>query len=87
MSEIDAASSDDEQLVLSDLLSHVLDKGVVITGDVIISVAGIDLITVGLSVLISALETVERKRRPQVTVSSKLPGLRGDLSVLPPAGE
>jgi gas vesicle structural protein len=74
-------AGDDEQLVLSDLLSHVLDKGVVITGDVIISVAGIDLVAVSLSVLITALETVERKR---ATVSGHIPSILGHLPVLPP---
>ena len=76
--------TDDETLVLSDLLSHVLDKGVVITGDVIISVAGIDLIAVSLSVMISALETLERR---SVGISGRLPHVLGDLSVLPPARE
>ena len=75
---------DEEALVLSDLLSHVLDKGVVITGDVIISVAGIDLIAVSLSVMISALETLERR---SVGISGRLPHVLGDLSVLPPARE
>jgi len=76
--------TDEEALVLSDLLSHVLDKGVVITGDVIISVAGIDLIAVSLSVMISALETLERR---SVGISGRLPHVLGDLSVLPPARE
>ena len=75
-------AGDEEDLVLSDLLSHVLDKGVVITGDVIISVAGIDLIAVSLSVLITALETVERRR---ATVSGQIPSMLGHLSVLPPS--
>lgn len=74
-------AEDEEQLVLSDLLSHVLDKGVVITGDVIISIAGIDLIALSLSVLITALETVERKR---ATVSGQIPSILGHLPVLPP---
>ncbi len=74
--------ADEEELVLSDLLSHVLDKGVVITGDVIISIAGIDLIALSLSVLITALETVEQKR---ATVSGHIPSLLGHLSVLPPS--
>lgn len=73
--------SDDDALVLSDLLSHVLDKGVVITGDVIISVAGIDLIAVSLSVLISALETVERK---SVGISGRLSHPLDDISLLHP---
>ena len=81
MTDLQPEPEDEEGLVLSDLLSHVLDKGVVITGDVIISVAGIDLITVRLSVLISALETLERK---SVGVAGRLPHTVGDLSVLPP---
>ena len=52
---------DEQQLVLSDLLNHVLDKGVVITGDVTISVADIDLITLGLSVVLTAVGTLERR--------------------------
>jgi hypothetical protein len=81
MTDLQPEPEDDEGLVLSDLLSHVLDKGVVITGDVIISIAGIDLIAVSLSVLITALETLERK---SVGVSGRLPHILGDLSVLPP---
>ena len=80
MTDLHAELEDEEGLVLSDLLSHVLDKGVVITGDVIISVAGIDLIAVSLSVLISALETVERK---SVGISGRLSHVLGDLPVLP----
>lgn len=75
---------DEDALELSDLLSHVLDKGVVITGNVIISVAGVDLISVSLGVLITAIETLERRR---VTVSGRLRGTL-DLPVLPsPRGE
>lgn len=81
MTDLQPEPEDEEGLVLSDLLSHVLDKGVVITGDVIISVAGIDLITVRLSVLISALETLERK---SVGAAGRLPHVLGDLSVLSP---
>ena len=76
--------ADEDALVLSDLLSHVLDKGVVITGDVIISIAGIDLIAVSLSVLISALETIERR---SVGISGGLSHPLGDLPLLPPPGD
>ncbi|MDQ6887559.1 MAG: gas vesicle protein [Gemmatimonadota bacterium] len=60
-SDLDAG----EQLVLADLLNHVLDKGVVITGEVTISVADVDLIRVGLSLLLAAVETIERPRLPR----------------------
>jgi hypothetical protein len=62
----------DEQLVLGELLNHVLDKGVVISGDVTISVANIDLVRVGLSLYLTSIETMENPSR-----------VRGDLPVLP----
>jgi gas vesicle structural protein len=50
--EIDA-----EELVLGDLLNHVLDKGVVISGTVTISVADIDLLVLDLRLLLTSVET------------------------------
>lgn len=49
----------DERLALGELLNHVLDKGVIIAGDVTISVADIDLIRLGLSLYITSVETIE----------------------------
>lgn len=62
--------SDVEQLEQADLslletLDHVLNRGLVIAGEITISVADIDLIFVGLNVLLSSVETaneVVRKR-------------------------
>lgn len=62
--------SDVEQLEQSDLslletLDHVLNRGLVIAGEITISVADIDLVFVGLNVLLSSVETaneVLRKR-------------------------
>ena len=51
---------DTEQLVLGDLLNHVLDKGVVISGTVTISVADIDLLVLDLRLLLSSVETAVR---------------------------
>lgn len=53
----DQRVDDTEQLVLSDLLNRVLDRGVVIAGTVTISVADVDLIRVGLNIFIAAIET------------------------------
>ena len=52
---------DTEQLVLGDLLNHVLDKGVVIGGTVTISVADIDLLVLDLRVLLTSVETAVRR--------------------------
>ena len=77
----DAASPDDrEQMELSDLLSRVLDKGVVIAGSVILSVADIDLVRVGLSVVLTSVETEERRERDRLARDA-------DASLLPPPGE
>lgn len=51
---------DDEQLILGDLLNHVLDKGVVISGTVTISVADIDLLLVDLRLLLTSVESAIR---------------------------
>ena len=48
---------EDRQLVLGDLLNHVLDKGVVISGDVIISIADIDLLSVELKLVLASVQT------------------------------
>ena len=53
-----------EQLVLADLLNHVLDKGVVITAQVTISIADIDLIALDLRLLLTSVQSaIEREAR------------------------
>ena len=54
---------DNERLALSVLLDGAFNKGVVLWGDATISVAGIDLIYVGLKVLLASVGTVEQLRR------------------------
>lgn len=51
-----------KDVTLLEILDRVLDKGVVITGDIVISVADIDLIYLGLNVMLSSVETMERLR-------------------------
>ena len=51
-----------KDVTLLEVLDRVLDKGVVISGDLVISLADVDLIYVGLRVLISSIETMERLR-------------------------
>jgi hypothetical protein len=55
-------------LSLLETLDHVLNRGMVIAGEITISVADIDLIFVGLNVLVSSVETareVLRNREPK----------------------
>jgi hypothetical protein len=49
-------------VTLLEVLDRVLDKGVVISGDAVISVADVDLIYLGLKVLLSSVETMEKLR-------------------------
>jgi gas vesicle structural protein len=44
-----------------ELVDRLLHKGVVLTGEATISVAGIDLIYLGLNVVLAAAETIEQK--------------------------
>jgi hypothetical protein len=43
---------------LLDIVDHVLNQGVVITGDVILGVAGVDLIYLGLSVVLCTADRI-----------------------------
>jgi hypothetical protein len=59
---------EETDLSLLETLDHVLNRGLVIAGEITISVADIDLIFVGLNVLVSSIETaheVLRKRQAE----------------------
>ena len=58
--EYDDDEIDTEQLVLGDLLNHVLDKGVVIGGTVTISIADIDLLVLDLRLLLTSVVAAVR---------------------------
>jgi len=66
-------SSDDElqrEVTLLELLDRVLDKGVVLTGDITLSVADVDLVYVGLRVLLSSVEAAQRIGAPQQLIDN-----------------
>ncbi len=45
-----------QEVTLLDLLDRVIDQGVVLAGDVTLSVAGVDLVYLGLRVLLAPVE-------------------------------
>lgn len=49
-------------VALADLLDRALHKGLVLWGEATISVAGVDLIYLGLKVLVASTDTAERMR-------------------------
>ena len=64
------SAEDDVSLV--EILDHVLNAGVVIHGSVVISLAGVDLVYLGLNVILTSVETAlrslqqaEEKRSPR----------------------
>lgn len=57
----------ERDVTLLDLLDRALDKGVILCGDVTLSVADVDLVYLGLKVLLSSIEAAERMRRAAVT--------------------
>jgi len=48
------------QLSLFDLLDRILDKGVVISGDITVAFAGVDLLSLKVNLVIASLETAKR---------------------------
>lgn len=49
-----------EGITLCELLDRVLNTGVVATGDIVISVAGVDLIYLNLQLLLTSVETARK---------------------------
>ena len=83
----DAVDLDEgERLVLGDLINRVLDKGVVISGQVTISVADIDLIALDLRVLITSIQTAIERTGLADAAQPRATG-NADVPVLPPAAD
>ncbi|RTY81720.1 gas vesicle protein [Flavobacterium sp. LS1P28] len=49
-----------KDITMLELLDRVLNKGVILSGDIIISVADIDLVYIGVKLLLSSVETMEQ---------------------------
>jgi hypothetical protein len=54
----------DDELTLLELADRLLHRGVVVTGEATISVAGVDLIYLGLNVVLTAVENLQPKHAP-----------------------
>ena len=53
-----------QQVTLLELVDRALNKGVVLSGDITLSVADVDLVYVGLRVLLSSVATLEEQGKP-----------------------
>ena len=71
---LEPADSGDGSLL--GVLDHLLDRGVVLWGELRISVADVDLIEVGLKLMLASTRTADRWRRTTAQRASRLPGDR-----------
>lgn len=55
---------DQSELSLLDIIDHVLNAGVVLQGSVVISLAGVDLVYLGLNLVLTSVETALRQMQP-----------------------
>ena len=60
MNDEELELDEEEELSLLETLDHVLDRGLVIAGEVRIAVADVDLVFLGLNLLLGSVETVDR---------------------------
>ncbi len=54
----------DSDVSLLDILDHVLNAGVLVHGNLVVSLAGVDLLYVGLTLIITSVETALRHIEP-----------------------
>ena len=54
-----------EQVTLIELVDRVLNKGVVIAGDITLAVADVDLVYLGLRVLLTSVASLDRVEEQQ----------------------
>ena len=60
-----------DEVSLLEILDHVLNSGVVIHGSLVISLAGVDLVYVGLNVVLTSVETALRNLHPAGRLEGK----------------
>jgi hypothetical protein len=75
-----SGSLENEEIALIDILDVILDKGVAIRGDLIISIAGVDLVYLDLRVLISSVENLVQGQNADKRSSEYVDQERGELA-------
>lgn len=68
---ITLTGSAEEDVSLLDIIDHVLNAGVVIHGSLVISVAGVDLVYLGLNVVLTSVETALRSLKAEAETSPR----------------
>ena len=61
-----------DETSLLDILDHVLNAGVIIRGNLVISLAGVDLIYVGIDVILTSVETAFKHMQIEAKAPQRL---------------
>ena len=56
-----SSNQGEDEASLLDILDHVLNQGAIIHGNIVISLAGVDLIYLGLDVILTSVETAFKR--------------------------
>ena len=64
------ALEDEEHVSLCEVLDRLLNKGVVVVGEVVISVADVDLLYLGLQLVLTSVETANKMRTSAASLQS-----------------
>ncbi len=57
---MDRMPETDEELGLLETLDHLLDRGVVIAGEAVVSIGDVDLLYLGLNIVLANVDAVKR---------------------------
>jgi gas vesicle structural protein len=61
-----------DETSLLDILDHVLNAGVIIRGNLVISLAGVDLVYVGLDVILTSVETAFKHMKVEARTPERI---------------
>lgn len=63
---VNLGNDDEREISLLEILDNVLNSGVVIQGSIVISLAGVDLIYIGMNVVLTSVETALKHLPPEL---------------------
>ena len=63
-----------KDITILEVLDRVLNKGVILTGDIVISVADVDLVYLGVKLMLSSVETMEQLKAGRAIKDKELIG-------------
>jgi gas vesicle structural protein len=59
------AEQEEDQISLLETLDHLLDRGVVIAGEAVISIGSVDLLYLGLNIVLANVDAIKRTSKPK----------------------